>query len=126
MHILDWLDGGVFIPNINDLLRPTGLFVPQSSKRMPRGWHETGEARLGKECGGLLDEKLNATLREWWLDKDAGANIPNWDLACEALYRGDERAIVLAEAKAYAREFTGQKGGEERNMPATEHALRRP
>jgi len=30
MHVLDWLDGGNFIPSINEMLRPTELFVPQS------------------------------------------------------------------------------------------------
>ncbi len=35
MHVLDWLDGGTFIPSINAMLRPTELFVPRSGKRMP-------------------------------------------------------------------------------------------
>jgi hypothetical protein len=35
-----------------------------------------------------------------------GANIPNWDLACEAHYHGNRPALVLAEAKAHVKEFT--------------------
>jgi hypothetical protein len=111
MHVLDWLDGGNFIPGINELLRPTQLFVPQSGKRMPKGWDDTDEALLGRECGGLLDDSLNAILLKWWLVNVGGANVPNWDLACQALYHGDKPAIVLAEAKAYVREFTGEAGG---------------
>jgi hypothetical protein len=44
MHVLDWLEGGAFIPTINEMIRPTELFVPQSGKRMPRGWDNTDEA----------------------------------------------------------------------------------
>jgi hypothetical protein len=102
MHILDWLDGGTFIPSINAMLRLTELFVPQSGKRTPKGWDNTDEARLGKECEALVDESLNAILREWWLIHVKGANIPNWDLICEALYQGNKPALVLVEAKAYA------------------------
>jgi hypothetical protein len=47
MHVLDWLDGGMFIPAINEMLHPTELFVPRRGKRMPRGWNSTDEARLG-------------------------------------------------------------------------------
>src|SRR5437763_11380962 len=88
MHVLDWLDGGLFLPSINEMLQRTELFVPQSGKRMPTGWDNTDEARLGKECGALIDNNLNVTLRKWWLVNVRGANIPNWDLGCEALYHG--------------------------------------
>ena len=60
MDVLDWLDGGTFIPSINEMLRPTELFVPQSCKRMPGGWDNADEALLGKECGSLIDDSLNA------------------------------------------------------------------
>jgi hypothetical protein len=46
MHVLDWLDGGTFIPSINEVLRPTGLFVRQSGRRMPKGWDSPDELRL--------------------------------------------------------------------------------
>lgn len=77
MHVLDWLDGGRFVSSINKMLRPTGLFVPQSGKRMPWGWDRPDEARLGRECGSLIDDCLNATLLDWWLVKLRGANVPN-------------------------------------------------
>jgi len=48
MHVLDWLDCGTFITSINRMLRPTGFLVPQSGNRMPRGWHDPREARLGR------------------------------------------------------------------------------
>ena len=111
MHLLDWLDGGSFIPSINEMLRPTELFVPQSGKRMPTGWDKTDEARLGKEWGGLIDGGLNDILLGWWLVHPAGANVPNWDLACQALYHGNKPALVLAEAKAHVKEFTDEAAG---------------
>ena len=112
MHVLDWLDGGSFIPSINEMLRPTEFFVPQSGKRMPKGWHDTNEALLGKGCGSLIDDDLNATILTWWLVKVRGASMPNWDLACEALYHGNRPALVLVEAKAHVNEFTGGAGGQ--------------
>jgi hypothetical protein len=94
------------------MLRPTQLFVPQSGKRMPRGWDNTDEARLGKECGALIDESLNATLLNWWLVNVGGANVPNWDLACEAMHHGNRPALVLAEAKAHVKEFLDGAAGQ--------------
>src|SRR4051812_48518227 len=111
MHVLDWLDGGRFISSINGVLRPTELFVPQSGKRMPRGWDSPDEARLGKECDSLIDDRMNQTLLDWWLAEIRGANVPNWDLACGALYDGNRPAFVLAEAKAHVGEFTAGTGG---------------
>jgi len=111
MHMLDWLDGGSFIQSINEMLRPTEFFVPQSGRRMPKGWQDTDEARLGRECESLIDDTLNATILNWWLVNVSGANVPNWDLACAALYRGGKQALVLAEAKAHVKEFTESAGG---------------
>jgi hypothetical protein len=117
MHILDWLDGGTFVPSINEMLRPTGFFVPQSAQRMPTGWDDPTEARLGKECGALLDTSLNTALLNWWLSVTAGANVPNWDLACASRTCGDREGIVLVEAKAHVRELSdaGKQPGNEAN-----------
>src|ERR1035437_2944140 len=117
MHILDAPDGGTFIPSINEMLRPTELFVPQSGKRMPKGWDNTDEARLGKSCDVLIHKSLNVTLRTWWLVNVKGANIPNWDLVCQALYHGKKPALVLAEAKAYVTEFTRESKGQGGDNP---------
>ena len=111
MQVLDWLDSGLFTPSINDMVRQTEFFVPLSGKRMPKGWHAPTEARLGKECETLIEDGLNSTILNWWLAVVPGANIPNWDLACEALYRGNRPALVLAEAKAHVKEFTDGRGG---------------
>lgn len=57
-----------------------------------------------------LARSANASA-SWWLVTVRGANVPNWDLACEALYDGNRPALVLAEAKAHVREFTDGEGG---------------
>lgn len=119
MHVLDWLDGGAFISSINQMLQPSEFFVPQSGRRMPTGWGNPDEARFGKHSGGLVDGILDRKLLDWWLIKTAGANVPNWDLACRALHHGNRTALVLVEAKAYVREFTegarGHGSGNEQN-----------
>ena len=119
MHVLDWLDGGAFVSGLNQMLQPSEFFVPQSGRRMPTGWDDPDEARFGKHSEGLIDRALDQQLMDWWLVKSEGANVPNWDLACQALYHGNRRALVLAEAKAYVREFTesarGHGSGNEQN-----------
>jgi hypothetical protein len=50
---------------------------------------------------------------KWWLvNVSKFSNVPNWDLACEALYNGNKPALVLVEAKAYVREFTNEAKGQ--------------
>ena len=118
MHVLDWLDGGDFIPSINKMLEPTRMFVHASGERMPKGWNDQVEARLGKECRTLLKRDVSTQVRDWWLAVWEGANVPNWDLACAALISGDRPALVLAEAKAHVQEFSNAgkpKGGNEAN-----------
>src|SRR4051794_1721517 len=95
----------------NHMLQPSEFFVPQSARRMPTGWDNPHEARFGKHSGGLIDPTLDPQLLYWWLVNHRGANIPNWDLACQALHHGNRTALVLVEAKAYVREFTeGARG----------------
>ena len=96
MHVLDWLDGGTFIPSLNTMLQSTELFVLQSGNRMPKGWHDTNGARLGMECGALIEDGLNTAILKWWLvNVSKSSNVPNWDLACEALDNGNKPALVL-------------------------------
>ncbi|WP_439395162.1 hypothetical protein ACRQ5Q_39370 [Bradyrhizobium sp. PMVTL-01] len=109
--MLDWLDGGTFVSSINQMLQRTEFFVPQSGKRMPSGWDSPDEARFGQNSGGLVAPALDQQLSDWWLVNKRGANIPNWDLACQALHQGNRPALVLVEAKAYVREFTDEGKG---------------
>ncbi|SPP92003.1 hypothetical protein [Bradyrhizobium vignae] len=119
MHVLDWLDAGAFVSSINQMLQPSEFFVPQSGKRMPTGWDNPDEARFGKRSGGLIDPALDPQLLNWWLVNSSGANVPNWDLACQALHHENRTGLVLVEAKAYVREFTegarGHGAGNEQN-----------
>lgn len=128
MHVLDWLDGGVFISSINQMLQPSEFFVPQSGMRMPTGWDNPEEARFGKHSGGLIDPALDTQLLDWWLVNHRGANIPNWDLACQALHHGNRTGLVLVEAKAYVREFTegaqGHGSGNEQNATQITAAIK--
>lgn len=119
MHVLDWLDGGAFVSSINEMLQPLEFFVPQSGRRMPTGWDNPDEARFGKHSGALIDGTLDRQLLDWWLINSSGANVPNWDLACQALHHGNRSGLVLVEAKAYVQEFTegarGHGAGNEQN-----------
>lgn len=117
MHVLDWLDGGGFTASLNAMLRPTGFLAPESGTRMPGGWHQRDEARLGKDCGTLIKPDLNAALLNWWLAKPGGANVPNWDLACTAISHGGTPSLILGEAKAHEAEFKAGRPGKTAGNP---------
>lgn len=111
MHVLDWIDGagGSFPASMNELLKPTGALVFESSKRMPEGWRSTDEACLGRQCRDLIHPTLNQTLNRWWLVNPG--NAPNWDLICTAQFPDSRPGLVLVEAKANVPEFMdGIKG----------------
>lgn len=125
MHVLDWLDSGVFVPSMNAMIRNTGVFIPASGERMPAGWTDRDEARFGKASGTLLDADESRTILDWWLAKSSGANVPNWDLACSALFDGDQRALVLVEAKAHVQEFTASASGKSTGNPQNDYSIGR-
>src|SRR5688572_1716601 len=104
LHVLDWVGRSDFTKSLQQML-PPGFAVPPNAKRMPVNLQAPDEARLGFACGNLLDDDLNARLARWWLANPSGANSPNWDLACAAVYQETRPALVLVEAKAHRGEF---------------------
>jgi hypothetical protein len=117
MHVLDWVDGagGSFHASLNALLDGTHFRVAEGCRILPVSTSSPQEARLGKNCGGLLTSDQNRMLRDWWLVRQRGANVPNWDLACHASFTdrqtADQSGLVLIEAKANVPEFTEGEGG---------------
>src|SRR5688500_12432395 len=106
LHVLDWVDGagGSFHMSLNNLLDGTGFSVSEGCRTLPMSTSDPREARLGKGCGGLLTSAQNKLLRDWWLVRQQGANVPNWVLACRASFTeaqvANQFGLVLVEAKA--------------------------
>lgn len=70
---------------------------------MPRGFRFPDEARLSKSLGFLNDEQQRKVMG-WWLKRQNGANIPNWDIVSTCTI--DERkGLILIEAKSYDNEL---------------------
>ena len=111
MHVLDWIERDDFASTLNDMVALTGLTVASDGNRLPRNSVDRTEARIGKACGGLIPEELNRHIRDWWLVKHRGANVPNWDLACAASESNGRPGLVLFEAKGHVAEFTGESKG---------------
>ena len=111
MHVLDWIERDDFASTLNEMIEATGMMVSQDSERMPRNATDQTEARIGKSCGGLVPDMLNRQIRNWWLMKHAGANVPNWYLACSATATDCRRGLVLVEAKAHLAEFRNESKG---------------
>jgi hypothetical protein len=112
MHVLDWVEGtgGNFRASLNRLLEGTGFRVEEGCPVFPASTSDSDEVRLGKEYGGLLTPEQNQALLDWWLAKQRGANVPNWDLACPAISPDSVPGLVLVEAKANVPEFTYGEG----------------
>ena len=117
MHVLDWIGNEEFAASITRMIAATGMTVSPEGGRMPQGPHDRSEARIGKRCGGLVSDRLNVEVRDWWLAKHPGANVPNWDLACSAATQDGAPGLVLVEAKAHVAEFLGGRAGKPSGNP---------
>ena len=78
---------------------------------MPRGEDEPAEFKISDRAHAswLLPDypDVAATMKNWWLGGRRG-NVPNWDLACQATFAGEDgerRGIILVEAKAHEGEL---------------------
>lgn len=93
---------------LNSLVAPHAL-VTTEDHWAPRGFLEPDEAKLG-ETPRFLPEADRAVLTRWWLAQPGRANTPNWDLVSTCRI-GDNRGLVLAEAKAHEAEFSDDRSG---------------
>ena len=112
MHVLDWTGGAdYFLKTINEMIAGTGAYVGQSEHWMPRGEDEPAEFKISDRAHAswLLPDypDVAATMPDRWLGGRRG-NVPNWDLACQATFAGEDgerRGIILVEAKAHEGEL---------------------
>ena len=118
MHVLDWVGQTAFTRSLTDMVAVTGMTVPERAKRMPQGGLEREEARLGKDCGGLIPDDLNLEPQDWGPASSVRANVPNSELACAARASDGRDGLILVEAKAHVGEFTREAKGKPPGNPA--------
>jgi hypothetical protein len=104
---------------LTELVHPYATVSP-SAFWMPRGFLQSEEAKLG-EAEGFLSAGAREAVTAWWLARRAGANTPNWDIACTADIEG-RRGLVLVEAKAHSTEM--KKDGKDLGHPENEISIR--
>ena len=83
---------------LNGLVHPHATVGPLDN-RMPRGFQQPGEAKLGEDPPFLSDDHRES-VTAWWLKVRRNANTPNWDLVSQATVDG-KPGLILVEAKAY-------------------------
>lgn len=97
------------------LLEPHGV-VASTDTWMPRGFEDIKEADLLRP-NSLVEPKITAALREWWLPHGKGRErTPNWDIAATCTIEG-RRGMLLVEAKAHDRELHKEELGKAPILP---------
>lgn len=71
---------------------------------MPRGLADYRETTLVDRNDFLTSNKRKALI-DWWLEKPAGANLPNWDIASTCTIER-MKGLILVEAKAHDKELS--------------------
>jgi len=86
-----------------ELVQPYGFVDASRDHRMPCGFLNPDEAKLG-ESPDFLSEKQRKALTAWWLKVTRNANTPNWDIVSTCKIEG-QPGLILVEAKAYDKEL---------------------
>jgi hypothetical protein len=90
---------------------------------MPDGFNDVGEAQL-RAASRLLPDGIRSALASWWLAVPSPkGTTPNWDIACTCRI-GDERGLLLIEAKAHHGELQKEECGKALTFPVSANSMR--
>lgn len=90
---------------------------------MPNGFVDVDEAQL-HSASGLLPDDVRSALASWWLAVPSRkATTPNWDIACTCRI-GDDRGLLLIEAKAHHGELQKEECGKALTSPVSANSMR--
>ena len=90
---------------LSALAQPSGAVIsPDTDTWLPCGRMKPKETTLIDSSDFITPDKCKA-LREWWLEKTRGANLPNWDIASTCTIEG-MKGLLLVEAKAHDKELS--------------------
>jgi hypothetical protein len=121
-HGLTHADSARRAATLTALIAPWGE-VGSDDVCMPDGFNDVGEAQL-HTATRLLPDGVRAALASWWLAVvSPKATTPNWDVACTCRI-GDERGLLLIEAKTHHRELQKEEAGKALTFPVTANGKR--
>jgi hypothetical protein len=104
------------------LIAPWGE-VASDDVCMPDGFSDVGEAQL-HAASRLLPDGVRSALTSWWLAvPSTKATTPNWDIACTCRI-GDDRGLLLIEAKAHHGELQKEECGKALTFPVSANSMR--
>ncbi len=95
--------------------RLSGLVQPYGSISsmcvwLPDGFECTDEVQL-QNANPFVEEEISRGLKDWWFKVHRGAG-PNWDLVSQCVMgNGENRGILLVEAKAHWAELEKEEAG---------------
>lgn len=108
--------------NLTELIEPWGK-VSVDDVCMPDGFNEVGEAQL-PAATRLLPDGVRSALASWWLAVlSPKATTPNWDIASTCRI-GDQRGLLLIEAKAHHGELQKEECGKALTFPVSSNSMR--
>ena len=107
---------------LTELIAPWGE-VGADDVCMPDGFNDVGEAQL-HAATRLLPDGIRSALASWWLAVPSPkATTPNWDIACTCRI-GDDRGLLLIEAKAHHGELQKEECGKALTFPVSANSMR--
>jgi hypothetical protein len=107
---------------LTELIAPWGE-VGSDDAYMPDGFCDVGEAQL-HAASRLLPDGVRSALASWWLAVPSPqATTPNWDIACTCRI-GDDRGLLLIEAKAHHGELQKEECGKALKSPVSANSMR--
>ena len=107
----------------------TGLIAPwgevgSDDVCVPDGFNDVREAQLHTAVR-LLTDGVRSALASWWLAvPSTKATTPNWDIACTCRI-GDDRGLLLIEAKAHHGELQKEECGKALMFPVSANSMRK-
>jgi hypothetical protein len=121
-HTLTHGDSARRAATLTALIAPWGE-VGSDDLCMPDGFSDVGEAQLHAAVR-LLPDDVRSALKSWWLAVPSpNATTPNWDIASTCRI-GDDRGLLLIEAKAHQGELQKEECGKSLTFPVSANSMR--
>jgi len=105
MHVLDFVESPDFLHVLHQMVAPIGCSIDSAAIYQPQGSVNAAETQLIDAGTKFVSPEQSRILKDWWLKYQQGARLPTWDLAVTAMLPPHQRALILVEAKAHAKEL---------------------
>lgn len=107
---------------LSGLVQPYGS-ISSACRWLPDGFERTDEVQL-QNANPFVEEEISRGLKDWWFEAHGGAGS-NWDLVSQCVMgSGENRGILLVEAKAHWAELEKEEAGKPLRAGASRNSCR--